>query len=104
MPDSPASRKPFVAIVLGVCSGPVAGALAYVCLNFGLDLFGAFSGVIVLGGAFVFGISAALDFPVRRRDRTFTIIAMVAPVLWSAGIFFYIDVAFRQAVAAGQLP
>jgi hypothetical protein len=91
------------ALICGICSGPVASALALLAsanhlpekTKEGLALI-SFAGI--LGGAFIFACAARLLLPdgAPARLRRLTGIAIAAPILWCIPIIAYLYYALRQ--------
>ena len=101
--ESEVGSLALTAFVCGLCSGPVAFGLALLGSANHLpepkkELIGLIALIVVLGGAFIFGVVARVRLPsaAPSRQRLLANIAIVAPVAWVVVICAFIMFALSQ--------
>ncbi|MDB5292534.1 MAG: hypothetical protein JWL69_3775 [Phycisphaerales bacterium] len=91
------------AMICGLMSGPVGLTIAFVAFEksqagFTTGAWGVFALFVSLGGAFIFAMLVMLGLPKssRPKDRTFSIIGAVAPIVWAlVGFYAFVVLSSR---------
>jgi hypothetical protein len=89
------------AMICGLISGPLGYGFAFPASYSGSEQTKELLGILAIIGplvcAFIFALVVKIRLPIMspRRDHMFSVIGMVAPILWGVAIFAFLALALQ---------